>query len=136
MLNLLILAYALLSLSARRGWRQPLFNILHRRGGWWLLAAGFAGAVLMLGLLFDARYRSFPGAALLLPALFYLLRPVLVARREALLLAAMIGFGIPVQLYQEGLNNQQAIGWALVCLLLSAALLRSSLLSTTAVVKH
>ena len=134
-LNLLILTYALLSLSARAGWRQSLYNALHKRGGWWLLAAGFAGAVLMLGLLFDARYRSFPSAALLLPALFYFLRPIPIAHREALLLAAMIGLGIPFQLYQEGLNNQQAIGWALVCLLLSAALLRSARLPTTTAVR-
>ena len=57
------------------------------------------------------------------------MRPVVVARREALLLAALIGLGIPFQLYQEGLSNQQAIGWALVCLLLSSALLRSARLS-------
>ena len=132
LLNLLVLLYALLSLSARSGWRQPLYNSLHKRGGWWLLAAGFAGAVLMLGLLFDARYRSFPSVALLLPAVFYLLQPVLLSRREAVLLAVLIGLGIPLQLYQEGLNNLQAIGWALVSLLLSAALLRSAKLSRAA----
>ena len=46
-----------------------------------------------------------------------------------MLLAALIGLGIPLQLYQEGLSNLQAIGWALVCLLLSGALLRSAALS-------
>ena len=71
-----------------------------------------SGAVLMLGLVFDPRYRSFPSAALLLPALFYLCRPVALARREAGLLAALIAAGIPLQLYQEGLRNQQALGWA------------------------
>ena len=55
-----------------------------------------------------------------------------VARREAGLLAALIGLSIPLQLYQEGLSNLQALGWALVCLLLSAALLRSLRLSRPA----
>jgi exo-beta-1,3-glucanase (GH17 family) len=124
-LNLLVLLHALLGLEQRLGWRQRLFAWLQARAGWWLLAAGFAGAVLMLGLVFDARYRSFPSAALLLPALLYLLRPVPLARREAGLLAALIASGIPLQLYQEGLRNQQALGWALVSLLLALALLRS-----------
>ena len=128
-LNLLVLLHAMLSLSSHAGWRQRLHHWLQTRAGWWLLGAGFAGAVLMLGLVFDPRYRSFPSAALLLPAVVYILRPVVVARREALLLAALIGLGIPFQLYQEGLSNQQAIGWALVCLLLSSALLRSARLS-------
>ena len=131
-LNLLVLLHATLALSARGGWRQKLFDRLQSRAGWWLLASGFAGAVLMLGLVFDARYRSFPSVALLLPALFYLLRPVAVARREAVLLAAMIGLGIPLQLYQEGLSSQQALGWALVSLLLCGALLRSLSLSVAA----
>jgi len=131
-LNVLVLIYALLSLSARGGWRQPLFNALHQRAGWWLLASGFAGAVLMLGLVFDARYRSFPSATLLLPAMFYALRPVVLAHREALLLAALIGLGVPLQLYQEGPGNLQAIGWALVSLLLGAALIRSARLSRPA----
>lgn len=128
-LNLLVLLHASLALSARAGWRQRLFGEIQARAGWWLLASGFAGAVLMLGLVFDARYRSFPSAALLLPALFYLLRPVAAARREATLLAALIGLGIPLQLYQEGLSNLQALGWAMVSLLLCAALLRSRRLS-------
>ena len=79
----------------------------------------------MLGLVFDPRYRSFPTAALLLPALFYLCRPVPVKPREAALLAALIGLGIVPQLYQEGLSNLQALGWALVSGLLAAALLRA-----------
>ncbi|MBF7731453.1 glycoside hydrolase family 17 protein [Pseudomonas sp. N040] len=124
-LNLLVLLHAVLALAARQGWRQQCFAWLQQRAGWWLLASGFAGAVLMLGLVFDPRYRSFPTAALLLPALFYLLRPVPVAPREAGLLAALIGLGIPFQLYQEGLGNLQAFGWALVSLLLAAALLRA-----------
>jgi len=43
---------------------------------WLLLAAGFAAAVSTLALVFDPRYRSFPTAALALPALVYALWPV------------------------------------------------------------
>ena len=125
LLNLLVLLHAALTLSARQGWRQSLFARLEANAGWLLLASGFAGAVLMLGLVFDPRYRSFPTAALLLPALFYLCRPVPVKPREAALLAALIGLGIVPQLYQEGLSNLQALGWALVSGLLAAALLRA-----------
>ncbi|HLD69027.1 MAG TPA: beta (1-6) glucans synthase, partial [Pseudomonas sp.] len=101
------------------------FAWLQARGGWWLAAAGFVGAVSMLGLVFDARYRSFPSATLLLPALVYLCRPVRGPRREIALLTFIIGAGIAPQLYQETLGNLQAIGWALVSALLVAALWRS-----------
>ncbi len=54
-----------LALSARReGWRQRAFNALENAAGWLLAAAGFAAAVMMLELVFDPRYRSFPSAAL------------------------------------------------------------------------
>ena len=124
-LNVLVLGHALLALSDRRGWRNQLFAWLDARAGWWLLAAGFAGAAMMLALVVDARYRSFPSAALLLPALVYLCRPVAAPRREVLLLALLIGGGIAPQLLQEGLGNRQAIGWAITCALLLAALWRS-----------
>ena len=124
-LNLLVLAHAALSLAARTGRRAQLYAWLQARAGWWLAAAGFAGAVMMLALVFDARYRSFPSAALLLPALFYLCRPVAGPRREIALLAALIGAGIVPQLYEETLGNLQAIGWAITSSLLLAALWRS-----------
>ncbi|MDP3846081.1 MAG: beta (1-6) glucans synthase [Pseudomonas sp.] len=124
-LNLLVLAHAALSLSARTGRRAQLYAWLQARAGWWLVATGFAGAVMMLALVFDARYRSFPSAALLLPTLFYLCRPVAGPRREIALLAALIGAGIVPQLYEETLGNWQAIGWAAVSLLLLGALWRS-----------
>ncbi|MDP9525201.1 glycoside hydrolase family 17 protein [Pseudomonas protegens] len=124
-LNLLVLAHAALTLSPRQGWRQRAFNALEQRAGWLLAAAGFAAAVMMLELVFDPRYRSFPSAALILPALVYLCRPVRVARREIALLTFILGAGIAPQLYQEGLANQQAWGWALVSLLMVAALWRS-----------
>ncbi|SEC36831.1 Exo-beta-1,3-glucanase, GH17 family [Pseudomonas saponiphila] len=124
-LNLLVLSHAALTLSPRQGWRQRAFNALEQRAGWLLAAAGFAAAVMMLELVFDPRYRSFPSAALVLPALVYLCRPVRVARREIALLTFILGAGIAPQLYQEGLANQQAWGWALVSLLMVAALWRS-----------
>jgi hypothetical protein len=124
-LNLLVLAHAVLSLSARNGRRAPLYAWLQARAGWWLAASGFAGAVMMLGLVFDARYRSFPSAALLLPALFYLCRPVAGPRREMVVLAVLIGAGIVPQLYEETLGNLQAIGWAITSTLLLGALWRS-----------
>ena len=37
----------------------------------------------------------------------------------------IIGAGIPLQLYREGLNNQQAWVWALVSVLMVIALWRS-----------
>ncbi|WP_068827949.1 glycoside hydrolase family 17 protein [Pseudomonas sp. BMS12] len=124
-LNLLVLAHAVLALATPDGWRARAFAWLEARGGWWLAAAGFAGAVLMLGLVFDARYRSFPSLALLLPALVYLCRPARGPRREIALLAVIIGAGIAPQLYLEGPHNLQAIGWALTSALLVAALWRS-----------
>ena len=125
-LNLIVLAHAALALGDRSGWRGRWFNAFERRAGWWLAAAGFAGAVMMLGLVVEPRYRSFPSAALLLPALVYLLRPVKDGpRREFGLLAFIVGAGIPLQLYREGLNNQQAWAWALVSALMVLALWRS-----------
>ena len=128
-LNLIVLAQGALALGQKEGWRQRLFNALERRAGWWLMAAGFAGAVMMLGLVFEPRYRSFPSAALILPAVIYLLRPVSGPRRELSLLAVIIAVGVPLQLYREGLNNQQAWAWALVSVLMAVALWRSMRLS-------
>ena len=123
-LNLLVLAHGALALSARQGWRARAFAWLEQRAGWLIAMAGFAAAVMMLALVFDPRYRSFPSAALLLPALVYLLRPVSGPRREIALLTFIIGASIAPQLYQEGLMNQQALGWALVSVLIVAALWR------------
>ncbi|MFV3404929.1 beta (1-6) glucans synthase [Pseudomonas sp. NY15463] len=124
-LNLLVLAHASLALARRDGWRQRLFAWLEAHAGKWLLAAGFAGAVSMLAMVFDPRYRSFPSAALLLPAVVYLLRPVKAARAEEALLALIVGAGVMPQLYHEGLANRQAWGWALVSVLMVGALWRS-----------
>ncbi|MCV9919461.1 beta (1-6) glucans synthase [Pseudomonas sp. BT-42-2] len=124
-LNLLVLAHAALTLAQRNGWRQRLFTWLEARAGWWLLAAGFAAAVSMLAMVVDPRYRSFPSAALLLPALVYLLRPVPARRAEVALLAFIVGAGVAPQLFREGLHNQQAWVWAGVSVLMTAALWRS-----------
>ncbi|WP_425914384.1 beta (1-6) glucans synthase [Pseudomonas sp. GWSMS-1] len=124
-LNLLVLSHAALLLGRHDGWRARLLHWLHSRGALWLALSGFAGAVMMLALVVDARYRSLPSAALLLPALVYLFRPVAGYRREVALLALLIGAGIAPQLYQETLSNWQALGWAMTCALLVAALWRS-----------
>ena len=89
-----------------------------------MLAAGFATAVSMLALVFDPRYRSFPSAAFVLPALVYLLRPVKVAKAEVTLLAVIVGVGIVPQLYREGLASQPAWGWAAISVLMTLALWR------------
>ncbi|QPN46741.1 beta (1-6) glucans synthase [Priestia aryabhattai] len=124
-LNLMVLAHAVLALARRAGWRERVFAWLEARAGWLLLAAGFAAAVSMLAMVFDPRYRSFPTAALALPALVYLLRAVVAARAEVALLAFIVGAGVMPQLYREGLENQQAWGWAVVSVLMAAALWRS-----------
>jgi hypothetical protein len=124
-LNVLVLAHAALTLSARTGWRGQAFDILEPLAGWLLATAGFAAAVMMLEMVFDPRYRSFPSVAFIVPALVYLCRPVNVPRREIALLTFIIGAGIAPQLFREGLQNQQAWGWALVSVLMVAALWRS-----------
>lgn len=123
-LNLLVLAHGTLALASRKGWRERTFAWLEARAGWWVMAAGFAAAVSMLALVFDPRYRSFPTAAFVLPALVYLLRPVKVARAEVALLAVIVGGGIVPQLFKEGLESQQAWGWAVVSVLMTLALWR------------
>ncbi|MFK3910395.1 beta (1-6) glucans synthase [Pseudomonas monteilii] len=123
-LNLMVLAQTALALGRREGWRARAQAWLQARAGWWLLAAGFATAVSALALVFEPRYRSFPSAALLLPAVVYLLRPVAAPRREVALLGVLVGLCIVPQLYQEGLANAQALGWAGVSALMVGALWR------------
>ncbi|MGK9064323.1 glycoside hydrolase family 17 protein [Stutzerimonas chloritidismutans] len=125
MLNAVALAHVALMLGNDTLWRRRACAWLDRHAGLVLLATGFAGAVMALALVFDARYRSFPSAALFYPALVYLARPTIAPRRETTLLAALIAACIAPQLYQEGLENEQAIGWALVCVLVTLALWRS-----------
>ncbi|WP_201163724.1 glycoside hydrolase family 17 protein [Pseudomonas sp. S60] len=124
-LNLVVLAHGALALAQRAGWRQRLFAGFQAQAGRVLLAAGVAAAVSMLAMVFDPRYRSFPSAALALPALVYVLRPVPVRRREVTLLACIVGAGVVPQLLIEGTHNQQAWVWAAVSVLMTAALWRS-----------
>ncbi|WP_373682091.1 glycoside hydrolase family 17 protein [Pseudomonas soli] len=124
-LNLLVLAHGALALARRDGWRQRLFAWFEKHAGTGLLAAGFAAAVSMLAMVFDPRYRSFPSAALLLPAVVYLLRPVPARRAEVALLAFIVGAGVAPQLFREGLQNPQAWGWAVVSVLMVGALWHS-----------
>lgn len=124
-LNMIVLMHISLALTNSADWRRTLFNWLDSRRHWWLIASGFAGAVMMLAMVSDARYRSFPSAALLLPAVIYLWRPVTGFRRETLALLLLIAAGIPLQLFIETLSNIQALGWALVSALLAIALWRS-----------
>ena len=128
-LNLIILAHGTLALSTPQGARADLYQWLERRAGAWVMAAGFAGAVMMLAMVFEPRYRSFPTAALIVPALVYGWRPVPVRRNETRLLAAVIGLGIVPQMVREGLQNPQAWGFALVSGLLALALWRCLRLS-------
>ncbi|WP_144966834.1 beta (1-6) glucans synthase [Pseudomonas sp. DE0010] len=124
-LNVLVLARALLHLAQPSGVRGRWSDWLQKRAGGLLLLAGFAGAVSTLAMVFDPRYRSFPSAALALPALVFVLWPVLTRRREAILLAGIIGLGILPQLLIEGMNSGQAWRWAAVSALMTAALWRS-----------
>ncbi|MDH1308853.1 beta (1-6) glucans synthase [Pseudomonas fulva] len=124
-LNVLVLARALLHLSQPQGVRGRWSAWLQRRAGGLLLLAGFAAAVSTLAMVFDPRYRSFPSAALALPALVFVLWPVPVRRREATFLASIIGLGILPQLLIEGMNSGQAWRWAAVSALMTAALWRS-----------
>lgn len=128
-LNLIVLAHGVLSLARPVGLRAQLQGWLQARAGAWAMAAGFAGAAMMLTMVFEPRYRSFPTAALVIPALVYLCRPVRVRRNETLLLALIIGGGIIPQLAREGLQNPQAWGFALVSALLALGLWRCVRLS-------
>lgn len=108
-LNLLVLAHAVLAWRGARAGASACTR-LQARAGWLLLAAGFAAAVSMLAMVFDPRYRSFPSAALALPALVFARWPVRAPRAEVALLAFIVGAGVAPQLFVEGLENQRAWG--------------------------
>lgn len=126
LLNAIVLLHALLSQQTQHHWRHSIWTWLAARTQQWMLATGFFAAVLMLGLVFEPRYRSFPSSALILPALLYCWQPVRGNARELYFLAALIGLGIPLQLYQEGLESLQALGWSVVCVVLVLALVRAA----------
>ena len=139
-INALAIFRAALELTARpvsqqqKTWQQKIFAQYARYANIGLLLIGFAGAVTMAQLVFDARYRQFPSYIILLPALVYLRWPVSVPRREILLLLGVIAVGIPLQLIEETFENIQALGWAAVSALLAAALWRSSRTSRSAAI--
>lgn len=125
LLNLPLAARLLLGVNPPSGgWRARLSQHLQRQAGRYALAVALAATWLMLALVFDPRYRSFPSAALLLPALALLLQPCRGPRLELNLCGALLGMGLIVLLWQETLLNTQALGWAAVSLLLLAALWR------------
>jgi exo-beta-1,3-glucanase (GH17 family) len=91
------------------------------------LAAALA-AIVMLGLVFDPRYRHFPVAVFLAPALAAQWPAPGAGRwRERHgVLAGLLVLGVPVVLWQETLLNGQALGWCAVAGLLALGLLRPS----------
>ena len=123
-LDLIVLAYAVLGLGRRTAWRARLFEALRVRSGKWLMASGFVAAVLMLGMVFDPRYRSFPTAALWVPALVFALRPAAIPANEGRLLTLIVALGIAPQMVMEGPGNPQAWGWAAVSAMMAVALWR------------
>src|SRR5690606_4033226 len=131
LLNALVLARAVL-IDAVRGRRARWGLWLQRHAGTLLLCSGFVGAVLMMQLVFDPRYRQFPSYVLLIPALCFLRWPAVAGRRELMLLLVVIALGIPFQLWEETLVNQQALSWASAATLLALALWRSLHLSRAA----
>ncbi len=90
------------------------------------LAAALA-AMVMLGLVFDARYRHFPWSAFLVPALAALWPSLAPGRWHARyrVLAWLLVIGLPFVLWQETPRNAQALGWCIVAGLLAAGLLRT-----------
>ncbi|MBL8225531.1 MAG: hypothetical protein JNM50_09385 [Chromatiales bacterium] len=91
------------------------------------VAAALA-AIVMLGLVFDPRYRHFPVGAFLAPALAALW-PVPASgcwRDRHRVLAGLLLVGVPFVLWQETLLNVQALGWCAVAALLALGLLRAS----------
>ena len=94
-----------------------------------LLQFGFVvgAAVVTVSLVVDPRYRDFPSEAFLVPALglagLGVLRdrrphPAASLREEALLVALLLA-GAASVIFQEGLENGQAIGWCATLILLA-----------------
>ena len=133
-INLIVLWRAGLALASAASWRGRVFLRCERWAGKLLLLTGFIAAVLMLQLVFDARYRQFPSEILLLPALVFMRWPTAAPRRETVLLMVVIALGIPIQLWQETLQNTQAIGWSLVSAALVYSLSRSLRTKRSAVI--
>ena len=98
---------------------------------WQDAALGFAlafAAVEVVGLVFDARYRHFPVAVFLVPALAMLQLGLNTVpwRARGRVLGLLMLLGIPVMLWQETLLNLQALAWSVVVGVLAAGALRQS----------
>lgn len=88
------------------------------------LAAAGAALATSLGLVFDPRYRDFPIAAFLLPAVGFALAFLANARderpgTEEAWVAALLAVSAVVIAGREGPRNYQALAWAAICLLLA-----------------
>lgn len=97
---------------------------------WHDLALGLVGALAattMLALVFDPRYRHFPAAVFLAPALAALWPAPAAGRwRDRFrVLAGLIVLGVPVVLWQETPRNGQAVAWCVVAAVLALGLLRA-----------
>jgi exo-beta-1,3-glucanase (GH17 family) len=102
----------------------------HARAPWHDGVLGWSAAlaaIVMLGLAFDPRYRYFPVAPFLVPAVvafWYAPGDGPWAERNRAL-GALLVLCLPVVLWQETLVNLQALAWCAVMGLLAAGLLRS-----------
>ncbi|MCU0935917.1 MAG: glycosyl hydrolase family 17 protein [Gammaproteobacteria bacterium] len=109
------------------GWRRGLWRALDCRAGLLLLGLGFTAAVVALQLAFEPRYRDFPIAVYLLPALGFLgVRAAGLstpAHPGLRWLGALLALAAPVVLVRETLANGPALAWVGVSLLLALALL-------------
>lgn len=125
LLNIGVLAYGMLSLSVRSGWREGVFQLLRQRATKLLLGAGLVAAVTSVELVFDPRYRLFSPCILLLPALVFWLRPMYLPAAQARLLAAIVGPSLPLLVWQEKLSNVQALAWIATAALMAYVLFRA-----------
>lgn len=107
--------------------RAALLGLAERHAGRLLLALGFTSSVVALQLAFEPRYRDFPFAVYLVPALGFLflrmaggMEP---ARPPLRGLGILLALAAPVVVYRETLVNGPAMAWVAVSLLLALALL-------------
>ena len=87
--------------------------------------------MIVVGLVFDARYRHFPVAVFVVPALALLQlgfnsEPW---RARGRVLGLLMLLGIPVLLWQETLLNLQALAWSVVVGMLAVGALRQGVQS-------
>ena len=109
--------------------RAALLGLAGRHAGHLLLALGFTAAVVALQLAFEPRYRDFPFAVYLVPALGFLFSRMAgglgPTTRPLRWLGALLALAAPVVVYRETFENGPAMAWVAVSLLLAMALLWS-----------